>query len=80
MTSPAPGAPLLQRDRALDRNDVDAVEVVARRPALEKRSQQLLLLAQKHRFNVRLADSNSLPRFELKAKRLVDKRPTAEFT
>ena len=27
MTSPAPGAPLLQRDRALDRNDVDAVEV-----------------------------------------------------
>jgi phenylacetate-CoA ligase len=32
------------------------------------------------RFNVRLAEPNSLPRFELKAKRLVDKRPVAEFT
>lgn len=32
------------------------------------------------RFNVRLAESNSLPRFELKAKRLVDKRPIADFT
>jgi phenylacetate-CoA ligase len=31
------------------------------------------------RFNVRLAEPNSLPRFELKAKRLVDKRPAAEF-
>ena len=32
------------------------------------------------RFNVRLAERNSLPRFELKAKRLVDKRPVADFT
>ena len=32
------------------------------------------------RFNVRLAERNSLPRFELKAKRLVDKRPIADFT
>jgi phenylacetate-CoA ligase len=32
------------------------------------------------RFNVELAEPNSLPRFELKAKRLVDNRPTAQFT
>ncbi len=32
------------------------------------------------RFNVELAEPNSLPRFELKAKRLVDKRPTAQCT
>ena len=32
------------------------------------------------RFNVERAASGSLPRFELKAKRLTDKRPKAEFT
>jgi hypothetical protein len=32
------------------------------------------------RFNVQLAEPNSLPRFELKAKRLVDKRPAPQFT
>ena len=32
------------------------------------------------RFNVELAERDSLPRFELKAKRLVDKRPAAQFT
>jgi len=32
------------------------------------------------RFNIELAQPNSLPRFELKAKRLVDKRPVAEFS
>ncbi|HSC28871.1 MAG TPA: AMP-binding protein [Vicinamibacterales bacterium] len=31
------------------------------------------------RFNVAQAEANSLPRFELKAKRLVDKRPVAEY-
>jgi phenylacetate-CoA ligase len=31
------------------------------------------------RFNVHRAEQNSLPRFELKAKRLVDKRPVAQF-
>jgi len=31
------------------------------------------------RFNVELAAPGSLPRFELKAKRLTDKRPKAEF-
>jgi phenylacetate-CoA ligase len=31
------------------------------------------------RFNVARAEHNSLPRFELKAKRLVDKRPVAEY-
>ena len=32
------------------------------------------------RFNVERAPPNSLPRFELKAKRLVDKRPVAEYS
>lgn len=32
------------------------------------------------RFNVEQAEANSLPRFELKAKRLVDNRPAAEYT
>jgi phenylacetate-CoA ligase len=32
------------------------------------------------RFNVILAEPDSLPRFELKAKRLVDKRPAAIYT
>jgi phenylacetate-CoA ligase len=32
------------------------------------------------RFNVELAPAGSLPRFELKAKRLTDKRPRAEFS
>jgi phenylacetate-CoA ligase len=32
------------------------------------------------RFNIELAEPNSLPRFELKARRLVDKRPVASFT
>ncbi len=31
------------------------------------------------RFNVKLAERNSLPRFELKAKRLVDNRPATQF-
>jgi phenylacetate-CoA ligase len=31
------------------------------------------------RFNIERAEQNSLPRFELKAKRLVDKRPAAQF-
>lgn len=40
-------------------------------------------LAEAHeglRFNVELAEPNSLPRFELKAKRLVDQRPAAEYS
>jgi phenylacetate-CoA ligase len=32
------------------------------------------------RFNVERAEPNSLPRFELKARRLVDKRPVAEYS
>lgn len=32
------------------------------------------------RFNVTLAEPNSLPRFELKARRLVDKRPVATYS
>jgi phenylacetate-CoA ligase len=32
------------------------------------------------RFNVKLAEPNSLPRFELKARRLVDKRPVATYS
>jgi phenylacetate-CoA ligase len=32
------------------------------------------------RFRVELAPPGSLPRFELKAKRLVDKRPVAEYS
>ena len=36
---------------------VDAAELTARRPDLEKRRSQLVLLAQKHRFQIRLAKS-----------------------
>jgi phenylacetate-CoA ligase len=39
-------------------------------------------LAEAHeglRFNVAQAEPNSLPRFELKAKRLVDRRPVAQY-
>jgi len=49
-------------------------------PALETRL--LKDLAEAHeglRFGVRLAEANTLPRFELKAKRLVDRRPAAEY-
>jgi phenylacetate-CoA ligase len=40
-------------------------------------------LAEAHeglRFKVERAEPNSLPRFELKAKRLVDNRPVAEYS
>ena len=32
------------------------------------------------RFNIQRAEPNSLPRFELKARRLVDERPAADYT
>jgi phenylacetate-CoA ligase len=50
-------------------------------PQLQRRLARDLASAHEGlRFNVEQAESNSLPRFELKAKRLVDKRPVAEYS
>jgi phenylacetate-CoA ligase len=49
-------------------------------PALqESLARELASAHEGLRFNVELAEYSSLPRFELKARRLVDERPVAEY-
>jgi phenylacetate-CoA ligase len=75
---------LLSRDAVQDEISV-LIELKAGRedhwPQLQRRlSRDLSAAHEGLRFNIEQAEANSLPRFELKAKRLVDKRPVARYS